>query len=419
MTITARLRITEKSKTLAKTGHGLIPGAFAAAFDPWYLDSQVSIARIAVPVIARAQGALVSDVDGNEYIDFIGGHGALILGHADNRVIAAITKAAAKGYAHYGPTELSLRLAELILERFRGAEELRWACTPSDAIRTAIDAAQLFTERGRIVTTEDYRFASATGDTSSDVVVTRIPYNDLERLRAQLTGRKSDVGAVLIEPIRHGQLALPAPGFLAGLRAQCDESGALLIFDESVSGLRLDAAQRESLFGVSPDMTILGPGIGGGLPLAACLGSRKCMTFVNEATPNDRLAATHSMAMAAGTATLEALTDPESVDALTAAADRFEAGLNTLTAAHDIPICHTRVTNMFHIGPFAFQSEDQSRLHSTVNNRYAAFHRALLDQGVLFPPSPNATVFVSSAHTIGTIDRAVNAIRNAMNDMRA
>lgn len=373
-------------------------------------------------MIVKGKGATLTDVDANEYVDYVGGQGALILGHADERVVAAISKAASKGFGFGAPVEMEFRLAELIASRHPSIDTLRLTDTPSEALAGAVALARTHTGRNRAaIVCGDGRHAY---DSASYEFV---PYNDIKAVEALVQAPGEKLAAVVVEPLAAGAgLIQPDEGYLRTLWELCHQHQALLIFDETVTGFRLPPDEFALAQGVSPDLTVLGPMVGGGLALGAYGGARRVMRHVEgEAEPELRAlsawgraaactASSNLPAIAAGIATLQALGEPGFYDALEEKASRLDGGLRAASAAFGAPRCRTRVGSM--LGIFFSEETNGGRTSDCHYDapRYARFHEAMLDRGVLLPPSQLSCILLSSAHTDQDIDHTIEAVYDAL-----
>jgi len=373
-------------------------------------------------VIVKGKGATLTDADGNEYVDYVGGQGALILGHADERVVAAISKAASKGFGFAAPVEAEFRLAELIAGRHPSIDMLRLTNTPAEALAGALALARGKTGRTRAaIIRSDRRHARDSAHFDF------VPYNDAEAVEALFRTQGENLAAVVVEPLSTDSgLVQPDQGYLRTLWQLCHQHQALLIFDETVTGFRLPPDEFALAEGVSPDLTVLGPIVGGGLALGAYGGAGRVMrrppndaglelrAFSNQGTAAACTASNSLVAIAAGIATLQAIGEPGFYDILEEKASRLDDGLRAASAAFGMPRCRTRVGSMLGI----FFSENVTGRGTADRNydfpRYARFHEAMLDRGVLLPSSQLSCIFLSSAHTDEDIDRTIEAVYDAL-----
>ena len=403
-----------KSEAINRTAATLIPG-------PAVTSAEESCSNVgSLPVFARGKGAMLTDVDGNEYIDYACANGAMILGHADERIAVAINKATLKG-GHLGsPSATEVRLAELIASRFASIDMVRFVLSERDAVVRAISLARRCTGRATLVTfagcgpgwagevsTED---ANYIGGPAGSILVA--PYNDADAAERLFDSQGTAVAAVFVEPVAHSfGLVPPGEGFLAALRKLCNEHGALLIFDETKTGFRVASGGAAALYDLVPDLTVLGPIIGGGLPLAAYGGRKEIMKRAASIPELNRagVASGHQLAMAAGVATLQAIGDSDFHDRLEAKAARLDEGLRAASAAAGIAACHTRVGSMVGLFFARYTVKDLDSARTDDRGMYSRFFLAMLDQGMYLPPFRSTPWFISAAHTDQQIDRTIEA----------
>ena len=371
--------------------------------------------------IARGRGAWLEDADGNRYLDLVLSWGPLILGHAHPEVLAAVVEAAGRGTTFGAPTELEVRLAERVVATFPSIEMVRFVSSGTEAAMSAVRLARAATGRRAIVKFEgcyhghaDPLLASAgsgvatlglpdspgvTPGTVADTLVA--PFNDLTAIEAVFAARGPDIAAVLVEPVA-GNMGVvpPAPGFLEGLRGITRRAGALLVFDEVMTGWRVHPAGAQVRYDIEPDLTILGKVVGGGLPAAAYGGPRALMEQIAPAGPVYQAGTLsgNPVAMAAGLATLEVLARP----GIWERAERWAAcAADVLARGADragVPLTVQRVGTMltpFFTGGAVTNYADAGR---TDRSAHAAFFHAMLEAGVYLPPSAFEAVFTSAAH---------------------
>jgi glutamate-1-semialdehyde 2,1-aminomutase len=390
--------------------------------------------------IARGAGAVLTDLDGNSYTDYVGSWGPLILGHADERVVAAINKAAAKGCSFGAPTEAEVRLAELVIARVPGIEMVRFVNSGTEAAMSAVRLARAFTGRDAIVKFEgcyhghvDALLVKAgsglltfgtpsspgvPGGVTADTLV--LPYNTLSAAKDLFAEHGKRIAAVLVEPIAGNMGCVPpAEGFLAGLRSLCDQHGSLLVFDEVMTGFRVAPGGAQELYGVQPDLTCLGKVLGGGLPMAAYGGRREIMEQVSPLGPVYQAGTLsgNPLATAAGIATLEALAEPDVYETLEARSARLAEGLGQAARSAGVPVCQTRAGSMlcvfFTEGPVT----DYASAVRSDTQAYARFFHAMLERGVYLAPSQYECMFVSLAHTDDLIESTIQAADEAFDEV--
>lgn len=383
--------------------------------------------------VASGSGAIVTDIDGHEYIDYIGSYGPLILGHAPDTVSAALSKAIRKGWTFGMPIEAETKLAQVIIDAVPSIELVRFVNSGTEAAMSAIRLARAATERRKIVKctgcyhghsdallVEAGSGATTLGVPSSPGVPSSItantiliPYNDLDALREVLEDEAEQIACFVVEPIAGNMGCIPPrEGYLQGVRKLCDQYGVLLLFDEVMTGFRVGLGGAQGLYGVTPDLTCLGKIVGGGLPCAAYGGREDLMRQV---APDGLMyqAGTLSgnpLAMAAGLATLEALRDGDAYDRLEAAGVALEAGLReTASSQLSGQVQLTRVGSM--LGLFFADNPvtDYATATATRTDRFAVFFGAMLDAGVMIAPSAYEAWFVSTAHDESCITRTLEA----------
>jgi glutamate-1-semialdehyde 2,1-aminomutase len=375
-------------------------------------------------IVERAEGPYVFDIEGKRYIDLVQSYGAIILGHAHSAVTGALADAAANGTSYGAPTPGEVLLAEEISRRVPSCERVRLMNSGTEATSTAVRLARGFTGRDRIVIFHG-NFHGATdallaaggsgvatlglpgtaGVPASAVASTMVvPYNVVPQLDEQ-------VAAVFVEPVAANMgVVSPAPGFLEGLRAECDRVGALLVFDEVITGFRLGTGGAQEAYGVRPDITTFGKVIGGGLPIGAVGGRRDIMETLSPLGKvfHAGTLAGNPLATAAGRAALSRLT-PEAYDSLRAGATHLSAVLTEACASAGLPatfpVVGTLVGMFFGtaLGPGCVPTNfDEAK--STDERLYAAFFHAMLHEGVALAPGAYEALFVGLGHTPEVID---------------
>ncbi|HEX6292374.1 MAG TPA: glutamate-1-semialdehyde 2,1-aminomutase [Herpetosiphonaceae bacterium] len=391
--------------------------------------------------IERAQGPYIFDIDGQCYIDYVLSWGPMILGHAQPAVIAAITSQAVKGTSYGAPTELETELAQLVCEIVPSIEMVRFVNSGTEATMSALRLARAYTGRAKILKFAggyhghaDFLLTEAgsgvatlglpasAGVTSGQTADTiTVEYNDLAAVRQAFARVGEQIAAIIVEPVA-GNMGLiePQPGFLQGLRDLARQHGALLIFDEVMTGFRVARGGAQERFGIQPDLTCLGKVVGGGLPCAAYGGQRAIMEQVAPLGPMYQAGTLsgNPLAMAAGIATLRRLT-PEMYQQMERAGLRLVHGLRAAAAESDIVLQVGAVGSML---GFFFASEpvrsyaEAKRACDT--QRYARFFHAMLDRGVYFAPSQFEAGFLSTLHDDALIDRTLEAAQAIMPGMR-
>ena len=387
--------------------------------------------------VARALGSRVTDVDGRTYIDYVGSWGPMILGHAHPRVVGAIQAAAEAGTSYGAPTELETRLAQLIQAAVPSLERMRFVSSGTEACMSALRVARGFTGRSAIVKFEGGYHGHAdsllvkagSGAMTFGVpdslgvpeaiarATLTLPFNDLDATRAVFAARGREIAAVIVEPVA-GNMGVvpPQPGFLEGLREITRADGALLLFDEVITGFRVAMGGAQQRYGVTPDMTCLGKIVGGGLPVGVYGGRAEIMEQV---APLGGIyqAGTLSgnpVAMAAGIATLEALRAPGTYQALETMGARLADGLIAAAAEAGLAAQINRVGSMLTGFFTATPVTDYATAKTADAARYGTFFRAMLERGVSLAPSQFEAAFLSLAHTTDDVDVTIAAAREAL-----
>jgi glutamate-1-semialdehyde 2,1-aminomutase len=387
--------------------------------------------------VAQGDGAYITDADGNVYIDMIGSWGPLILGHAQEQILDAIAEQMAMGTTFGAPTEIEVKFAETIRDAYPSMEMVRAVSSGTEATMSALRLARGFTGKDKLVKTDGgyhghadcFLVAAGSGaatlgipgsagvpeGAARDTIV--VPYNDLDAVeRACATG---EVAAVIIEPIA-GNMGLvpPADGFLQGLRALCDAHGALLVFDEVISGFRAAAGGAQHVYRVTPDLTCLGKIIGGGLPVGAYGGRADLMELVSPAGPVYQAGTLsgNPLAMTAGIWCLSQL-KPKLYRDLASLGTRLAVGFADAARAAGVAL-HVNAVGSIVTPFFTDQPVRDYRSATSANTeQYARFFRGMLARGIYPPPSQFEGWFLSAAHTRKDVDTTIAAAHAAMKDM--
>jgi len=387
--------------------------------------------------IAEAAGAYLTDVDGNRYVDYVGSWGPMIVGHAQPAVVHAVQSAALRGSSYGAPTAGEVELAERIRDAYPSMQMLRMTSSGTEAVMGALRAARGFTRRDLVVKFAgayhggaDYLLvkagsgAATFGEPDSAGVPAAIaattlvlPWNDVAACRALFAARGSEIAALICEPVVGNMGCVPPqPGFLELLRELTRASGALLVFDEVMTGFRLAYGGAQQVYGITPDLTTLGKIIGGGLPVGAYGGRRDVMQCVSPLGPVYQAGTLsgNPLAVAAGLATLELLREPGVYERLEELGAALEQLLQEAAAAAGVDMRVQRVGSM--LTPFFSDVEvrcwdDAAR---TDRKRFAKFHRGLLEAGVYWPPSQFEAGFVSLAHDDAAFARTRDALGQAL-----
>lgn len=390
--------------------------------------------------IDRAAGAQIWDVDGRDYVDYVGSWGPMILGHAHPATVSAIQESAARGTSFGAPTVGEIELAEAVLARVPAAERVRLVNSGTEATMSAIRVARGYTRRDHILKFEgcyhghaDHLLVKAGSGVATFGLpdspgvpeafaqhTLTVPFNDLAAVEAVFESEGPAIAAVILEPIA-GNMGLvpPAPGFLEGLRALTERSGALLIFDEVMTGFRVDYGSAQGRFGIKPDLSCFGKVIGGGMPLGAYSGRADIMDMVAPAGPVYQAGTLsgNPCAVAAGLATLKGLS-ADTYQQLESLGAQLEDGLHQ--ALRDSP--HSGVVQRIGSMLTLYFNDGQpvSNFQGAAaadHKKFAAFFRGMLERGIYLPPSGYESWFVSAAHTPALIEQTVTAAASTLRSM--
>jgi glutamate-1-semialdehyde 2,1-aminomutase len=393
--------------------------------------------------MARAAGASLWDVDGNRFIDYVGSWGPMILGHAHPRVIEAVRKAAASGTSFGAPTELEVRMGELICAMVPSLDLVRMVNSGTEATMSAVRLARAFTGRDRIIKFEGCyhghgdAFLIKAGSGAMTLSVPDSPgvpsavasatmtaeFNNLDSVESLAASIGTEVAALIVEPVVGNMGCVPPePGFLEGLREICTREGILLIFDEVMTGFRLAGGGAQELYNVTPDLTTLGKVIGGGLPVGAYGGRREIMELVAPSGPMYQAGTLsgNPLAMTAGLETLTMLNeDSSSYERLESASKQLAEGFEHNIRELGLPLTLNRVGSMMTLFFTPDRVTNYRGAAASDTEKFAAYFRSMLEQQMYFPPSQYEAAFVSIAHSEGDIARTVEANRNALRDLFA
>jgi glutamate-1-semialdehyde 2,1-aminomutase len=383
--------------------------------------------------IETAQGARIFDVDNLQYIDCVGSWGPMILGHGHRYVVEAVKKAATRGFSFGAPTAGEIELAEMIVQAVPSIEMVRLVSSGTEATMSALRLARAATGRDMVLKFDGgyhghvdallvkagsggatFNVPDSAGVPKELANLTLIArYNDLDDVRAQLKEHGSKVAAIIVEPVAGNMGCVPPrEGFLEGLRTICDEHGALLIFDEVMTGFRVAYGGAQTRFGVRPDITTLGKIIGGGMPIGAYGASRELMQLVSPLGPMYQAGTLsgNPVAVASGRATLSVLRNSSIYDDLEERSGEFQSGVHAAADKHNVPITMNRVGSMWTIffteGPVTdFDTANQSN-----RERFSRFFHLMLAEGVYLPPSQLEAAFFSAAHAKKDISQMIERV---------
>ncbi|MFT4416501.1 glutamate-1-semialdehyde 2,1-aminomutase [Fredinandcohnia humi] len=428
------MRSYERSKAAFSEAVKLMPGGVNSpvrAFKSVQMD----------PIfMERGKGSKIYDIDGNEYIDYVLSWGPLIHGHANDRVVEAIKKVTEMGTSFGAPTVVENKLAKLVIERVPSIEIVRMVSSGTEATMSALRLARGYTGRNKIMKFEGCYHGH--GDSllikaGSGVATLGLPdspgvpegiakntitvaYNDLESVRIAFEKYGEDIAGIIVEPVA-GNMGVvpPQPGFLEGLREITTQYGSLLIFDEVMTGFRVDYNCAQGYFGVTPDLTCLGKVIGGGLPVGAYGGRAEIMNQIAPSGPIYQAGTLsgNPLAMTAGYETLSQLS-PEDYVEFKKKADRLENGLGEAAKKYDIPHRINRAGSM--IG-FFFTNEEVINYEAAKTSNldyFATYYREMAEQGVFLPPSQFEGLFLSTAHSDEDIEKTIQAAENAFSKLK-
>ncbi|MEE8194283.1 MAG: glutamate-1-semialdehyde 2,1-aminomutase [Dehalococcoidales bacterium] len=393
------------------------------------------------PFIVRGQGSRIFDVDGNGFIDYVCSWGPLILGHSHPQVVAAIKRAAEKGTSFGAPTELETNLARVIAAAIPSIEMIRFVNSGTEATMTALRLARAFAGRDKIV-----KFAggyhghadgllvkggsglatlglpSSPGVPASYAQNTLVaPYNNAEAVAQLFHSYPGEIAAVIVEPVAANIGVVPAqPGFLDGLRSLTSDHGALLIFDEVITGFRVAYGGAQTIYGITPDLTCLGKIIGGGLPVGAYGGRREIMEMIAPSGPVYQAGTLsgNPLAMTAGVETLKVLGQPGVYQRLEEAAARLEKGIAKAASSLDFRLNISRVGSLLTIFFTPNSVVDYESVARADRALFARFFNQLLAQGIYWPPSQFEAAFVSLAHSDEDIGYTVEAAKRAISHLQ-
>lgn len=391
--------------------------------------------------IKRAKGAMLYDVDGNAFIDYVLSWGPMILGHAAAPVIQAIKRAAAQGTSYGAPTELEVRLASMIADAIPSMQQVRLVSSGTEAVMSAIRVARAFTKRDGILKFDgcyhghsDYLLAKAGSGVATlglpdspgvPADFTRhtvtAPYNDLRTTQQIVEWQASKLACIIVEPVA-GNMGVvpPSHDFLPALRELSRRHGIVLIFDEVITGFRVHYGGAQALYGVTPDLTCLGKIIGGGLPVGAYGGAKELMQLVAPAGPVYQAGTLsgNPLAVTAGIETLTRLKARGVYRKLEECAKALADGLGDAARTAGVPLTQTRVGSM--LGAFFTKGPvvDYASAKQSDTQMYATFFHRMLDKGVYFAPSQFEAAFLSTAHTTAHIETTVKAARKVFQTLR-
>jgi glutamate-1-semialdehyde 2,1-aminomutase len=422
---------TDRSSELYARARRLLPGGVNSPARSW---GGVGGSPL---FFARGAGSRVWDADGNELIDYVCSWGPLILGHAHPSVVTAVEEAARRGTSYGAPTEVEVRMAELVCSAMPSLEMVRFVNSGTEATMSALRLARAFTGRNRIVKFEgayhgheDALLVKAGSGAAAHGVPTSAgihpayaadtlvaPYNDLPAVEALFQANPGEIAAVIVEPVAGNMgVVLPAVGYLEGLRELTSRHRALLIFDEVITGFRVGWGGAQGLYGVEPDITTLGKIVGGGLPVGAYGASAEIMAKVAPLGPMYQAGTLsgNPLAMAAGLATLTELKAPGAYGVLEATAARLAGGLSDAFSGHEVPATINRCGSLLTVFFTDRRVDGWDSAAQSDAKKYARFFHAMVEEGIYLPPSQYEAWFVSLAHSETDIAKTVEAAGRAL-----
>jgi glutamate-1-semialdehyde 2,1-aminomutase len=436
-TLTQRRR--QESRRLLQRAQTVMPGGVSSPVRSFHAVGGQPL------FIDKASGAYICDVDGNEYIDFLGSWGAMIAGHAHPAVVRAVQCAAERGTSYGAPVAAEIELAQRIQERAPSIEMIRFVNSGTEATMSALRLARAATGRNMILKfdgcyhghSDSLLISAGSGPltlgqpdspgvpASLATLTLSIPFNDVRSVEHAFELHPDEIAAVIIEPIAGNMgVVSPSPGFLERVFSLCREHGALLIFDEVITGFRVARGGAQQLYRLEPDLTTFGKIMGGGLPVGAYGGSLRLMEMISPAGPVYQAGTLsgNPLVMAAGIATLGLLEDSDSYRILEVLSSDLEKGLTSAARDAGVAVSIGRVGSMLTLFFTDQPVGDYVGARNCDGARFARFHAAMLDLGIYLPPSPFESWFVSLAHTSDLIERTVAGARKALEavaDVRA
>jgi len=395
------------------------------------------------PFIARAEGSHIYDIDGNDYIDYVGSWGPMVVGHAHPQVVKALQEAATRGTSYGAPTLIESQLAKKVMEVYPSIEVIRMVNSGTEATMSALRLARGYTHRNKIVKFigcyhghSDSLLVKAgsgmatfgvpdspgvTPGTAQDTIT--IPYNDFEAVKEVFAEQGQEIAAIIVEPVAGNMgLVLPKPGYLDLLRKVTEDNGALLIFDEVMCGFRASLGGAQAAYAIKPDLTCLGKIIGGGLPVAAYGGRREIMEQVSPAGPIYQAGTLsgNPLAMTAGLETLKIITappepgEPDYSRVLTIKTKKLVLGVAQKAKEAGVTLQVQQAGSMFGFFFSPVEVVDYETSAAADQEAFKVWFKAMLEQGIYIAPSQFETLFMSGAHTDEEIDRTIEAAGKAL-----
>jgi glutamate-1-semialdehyde 2,1-aminomutase len=423
--------MTKRSEELFETAQKSIPGGVNS---PVRAFGNLGITP---PFIVSGQGSHIQDVDGREYVDYVGSWGPLIFGHAHPKVLDAIRRTLERGTSFGAPTELEIQMAERICDMVPSVEMVRMVNSGTEAAMSAVRLARGVTGRDGIIKFagcyhghgDSFLIKAGSGaltlgvpdspgvpsKLAKDTLVAR--YNDPGSVAELFEEHRDHIAAVIVEPVA-GNMGVvpPSSGFLSGLRHICDRYGSLLIFDEVITGFRLARGGAQERFGILPDLTVLGKIVGGGLPAAAYGGRRDIMKQLAPAGPVYQAGTLsgNPLAMSAGIAQLQLLEEEKPWDRLEETSSRLEAGFRDIASSKGLSLAINRVGSMMTVFFTEPEVKDFTDASRSDTNRHAAYCLEMLERGIYLAPSQFEALFVSAAHDHRDVERTIEAGQDSL-----
>ncbi len=384
--------------------------------------------------IERAEGAYLFDVDGNRYVDYVGSWGPMLIGHTHGQIIDAVRTALSKGTSYGAPTEVEVELAEMVIDAVPSIEMVRFVNSGTEATMSALRLARAYTKRDKIVKFEGCYHGHADmllvqagsgvttlglpdspGVPDSAVADTLVAqFNNLDSVQSLFEQNTAEIAAIIVEPIAGNMSVVPPQaGFLEGLREIAGAGGALLVFDEVMTGFRVSFGGAQSLYSVTPDLSCFGKIIGGGFPVGAYGGRKEIMELVAPSGPVYQAGTLsgNPIAMTAGLETLKILKQERTYDKLEHLSDKLAHGIRQAAESVGLPLFQTRVGSMSGMFFTSKKVVDFATAKTSDTKKYARFFTEMLKRGVYFAPSQFEAAFVSSAHDQEQIDQTISAAK--------
>jgi glutamate-1-semialdehyde 2,1-aminomutase len=387
--------------------------------------------------IQRGRGCRVVDADGKEYIDYVGSWGPLIAGHAHPQIVKSLEESLKRGTSFGAPTPKEIELAKAIIEAVPSIERVRLTSSGTEAAMTALRLARGYTQRSKIIKFDGCYHGHSDAllvKAGSGALTFSLPdshgvpeafasqtlvagYNDLKSVAAYFEAEPTNIAAVIVEPIAGNMgLVLPDPGFLDGVRKLTQQYGALLIFDEVITGFRVGRGGAQGLYNITPDLTCLGKVVGGGMPLAAVGGKREIMDQLAPVGPVYQAGTLsgNPLAVTAGLETLKIISTPGTYERLNELGTMMAEGLQQVIKETQITACVNQVGSMFTLFFGVDQVHDSASATKSDTKTFARYFQGMIERGIYLPPSQFETAFISLAHSEAEIQETIAAAREVL-----